>query len=337
MPSLREEPSIPAVHALHLLELAHRWNVTPDAVLAGTELRERDFRDPAKRLPIRELVTLVERARELTGEPGLGLYFGLRMQVVSHGFLGFAAMTAATLGDALEIAVRFIPTLTTAFSLELEKNGEKTALVLVERADLGAARDAVLLSLLVGIWRIGCSLTGRELKGRAELAVLEPAYFGRFRAVAPNLTFGRPRNRLVFDASVLAQPVVSADPAALELAREQCERALSMLGFEGRIAGRVRAAMSNADGGFRGIDEVASSLKLSERTLKRRLKLESTTYSTILDEARLARAQTLLREERRTLEEIAEALGYSNVANLTRAFRRWTGTTPAAYRRARPS
>jgi AraC-like DNA-binding protein len=329
----RDLPSIPAVQALHLVELVRRWGVSPAALLRGIDLDERALSDPNRRVAADVLVPLVERARTLTGEPGLGIYFGLRMQVASHGYLGFAAMTAPTVGEALDLAARFAPVLTTAFTLRLTQTEKTAALVLDEEADFGPARDAVLFALLVGIWRIGCTLTGRELGGHAELSFPEPAYFSRFRPVAPNVRFAQARNRLVFPATTLALPLSSADPAALQLAREQCERAIEALGFEGRLVGRVRAAVSKAGGGFRTLDEVAAKLGISSRTLKRKLATRGTSYSDLLDQARLERARELLRSDRRSIEEIAETLGYSDVANFTRAFRRWTGTTPAAHRR----
>jgi AraC-like DNA-binding protein len=326
---------VPLVHALHLVELARRWGVSTSALLRGTDIDERELVDPSKRLPITKLVELVERARALTGEPGLGVYFGLRMQAASHGYLGFAAMTAATLGEALELATRFAPMITTAFTLSLERSGDTAALVIGEEADLGPARDAILLALVIGIWRIGCTLSAVDLTGRGELAFPEPPYFARFRSGAPNVRFGGAQNQLVFDRAVLDYPLATADPAALSLAREQCERAILALGFEGRVVGRVRGAIPRTGGGFRTLDEVAEKVSMSTRTLKRKLAAAGTTYGELLDEARRVRAERLLASEKRSIDEIAAALGYSDVANFTRAFRRWTGTTPAAHRKGR--
>ncbi len=324
---------MPAVQALHLAELVQRWGVSRAALLGDLGVSERELADPSTKLPVRELVPLVERARRLTGEPGLGIYFGVRMQVVSHGYLGFAAMTAGTVGEAIELAVRFAPLLTNAVSLSVRRGARSVAVVVEEEAPLGPARDAVLLAILVGIWRIGCTLTGRELEGRADLAIPEPPYFDRFRSIARPVRFSQPKNQLVFDPEVLGYRLATADPAALELARAQCERSLEQLGYGGRTLSVARAAVLRPQGGSRTLEEVAAKLRVSGRTLKRRLAAAGTTYSALLHEARLERARELLAQGERSIEQVADALGYSDTANFTRAFRRWTRTTPAAYRR----
>lgn len=329
----RDEPSVPLVHALHLVELARRRGVTSSELLRGTGLVEAELSDPGGRLGVSSLVRLVERARSLTREPALGIYFGLRMQAASHGYLGFAAMTASTLGEALDLATRFAPTLTTAFSLRAWRRGDSAALVIDEESDLGPARDAVMIALLVGLWRIGCTLAGAELRGRAELAMPEPAYFARFRGALPEVRFGQPAHQLVFEASVLDAPLVSADPAALRLASAACERAIEALGAEASVVGRVRASVLTPAGARRSLDEVARRMRVSPRTLKRRLEDAGTTFSTLRDEALRARAESMLRGSTRAIDAVAEALGFSDAANFTRAFRRWTGTTPAAFRR----
>jgi AraC-like DNA-binding protein len=125
-----------------------------------------------------------------------------------------------------------------------------------------------------------------------------------------------------------------ADAAALRLAKEQCERELDALGAGETMAGRVRRLLRVEGGGFRGLEEVAVELHVSTRTLKRRLAAEAVSFSQLLDEERRSHALLLLRAPERSLDEIADRLGYSDLANFTRAFRRWTGKTPGAYRKS---
>ena len=327
-----EDASLPAVHALHLVQLVARWRVPADALLDDFGLTESGLSDPEARLSIATCERIIARARALTGEPALGIYLGLQMRVAWHGYLGFAAMTAATARDALLLAMRYAPTRTSAIGLRLHESGRMASLVIEERASLGTAQDAVIFALLVGIWQIGGALTGRALEGSADVTFAEPAYFGRFPDVA-RVRFEQPVHQLVFDRALLDLPLAMADPAAQRLVREQCERALEALGTGARLSVRVRQRLPREGGGFRTLDEVAAELGTSPRTLKRKLAQEGHAFSSLLDEERRERALLLLRAPELSLEDVADRLGYSDLANFSRAFRRWTGRTPGAFRR----
>ena len=327
------EHSLPAVHVLHLLELVKRWDVSAEQLLEGVALDEASLSAPSARVSIPTLVRIVERARALTAEPALGLFFGMQMRISTHGYLGFAAMTASTVREALELAVRFAPTRTTAVSLRLLIDDGVASLVIDEHAELGPARDVVVLALLVGIWQIGNALTSRELTGEADLAFPAPPWFSRFAGVM-NVRFGQPCNRLVFDAALLDLPLTMADREALQLAREQCERALEALGADGLLAPRVRKVLARESARAPTLEDVAAELHLSPRTLKRRLATEGAAYSALLEDHRREKAMLLLRSRDLSVDAVAERLGYSDVTSFSRAFRRWTGTTPAAYRRS---
>jgi AraC-like DNA-binding protein len=242
-------------------------------------------------------------------------------------------MTAGTIRQAIELAIRFVPTRTTALAFHLHVEGETASLVIEERAPLGKSRAFILIALMMGIAQIGRAITKKDLAGEAEFVFDEPAYFARFAHVAPGrLRFGQPSNRLVFAASVLDLPLDMADPVAMQLAREQCEREMQALGRDDRTAARVRELLPLPEG-FRTLEEIAQMVGVSVRTLKRRLADQGTSYSTLLDELRQERALLLLRDETLSREQIAERLGYSDAANFTRAFRRWTGKTPGMVRK----
>lgn len=322
-----------------MTDLVLRWQVTPERLLADLGLRREDLLEPEARIPLGSFILLVERARTITGEPGLGYYLGLQTRVSAHGYLGFAAMTSATLREALELATQFAPVRTTALSLRLRETKTTASLIVEERANLGSATDVILTGLMVGLWQIGNALIGRELAGTADFMFPEPAYFPRFAHLVPRVRFGMPVNQLSFDHALLDARIGQADPAAQRLALVQCERALSALGFDGKIAARVRAlvfdrARGHRPGTLRGVEEVARALHVSPRTLKRKLALEGTTYKELALEEKRELAFMLLQNEAESIESVAEHVGYTDVANFTRAFKQWTGKTPGAYRRA---
>lgn len=331
----REKHSIPAAHVLQLLQVVARWGITADELLDGLAVDPNKLEEPLQRVTIPVLEKVAARAYALTNEPALGFYLGMQMRISAHGYLGFAAMTSSSVREALEIAMRFAPTRTSALALRLHVDGDVCALVIDEVVSLGAARDMIILSLIVGLEQIGSALTGKPLEGMADVTFAMPPNFSRFDALTRGrIRFDQPANQLVFSAALLDLPIVLADPVARRLAQEQCERELDALGHQGNLVSRVRALVPKQAGGFCTLEEIATLVGHSPRTLKRKLAEQGTAFSEILEQQQRDRALMLLRAPDLSLEHVAERVGYSDVANFTRAFRRWTGLTPGAYRRA---
>lgn len=326
---------LPAVHTRHIIDLVKRWGVTAQDVLGPLGIDEATLEDPGARLAIADVERIVRRSIELTGEEGLGFYLALEMRISWHGYLGFAAMTAPTLREALVIAERYTPTRTSTMNLRLLEEGDSASLILDELEDLGAAREIVVVGLLLGIATIGDAITGARLSGHAELAMPEPPHFARFNHLFERVLFARPAHRLVFPASQLDMPLTLADPGALRLATERCEAELAALGFDQRAGARLRALLTTSlqqASAPIGPDDAARALGMSGRTLKRRLADEKTSYRDILDDVRHKRALAMLDDKRLTITEIAARLGYADAPSFTHAFQRWTGQSPAAVR-----
>src|SRR5262249_10173069 len=149
------------------------------------------------------------------------------------------------------------------------------------------------------------ALTGKPLPGTVDVAAPEPPYFARFRDVVGGaVRFNQPMHQLVFDAAILDLPIVLRDPAALQLAKQQCERELNALGFSQTAAAGVRRVLLAEDRGFRALEEVARRLGMSTRTLKRKLAGEGTSFSQILDEERRERALLLVHSPALSLEQV---------------------------------
>lgn len=332
-PSL-SQVELPGAYAAQLVELVVELGGSTEELFEGSALSEAALRDPATRVTLPAYQALVRRAHTLTGEEGLGFYMGLKMRISAHGFLGFAAMTADDLRAALELAVRFSATRSQALGLKLSETDDEAIVELLEFEPLGEVREFVVTSAMVGLAQVGAAITGSPIRGRALATFAEPAAFPRFRHLLPGeVAFGQPSNCLIFPREALSRRLVMADPVAAALAKQQCERELEELRRARAIAGRVEAALLSPSGGYRSVEEVAERLHVSARTLKRQLAAEGTTFTDVLDGLRQARALILLQEHQRSVDEIATELGYSDTANFTRAFKRWTGSTPAAYRR----
>jgi AraC-like DNA-binding protein len=326
-------PSLPAVHALHLADAVRACNGPHELLLEELGQTRDALSEPSARIGIERYIALCERAVELTGEPGLGFVLGVQAQFSRFGSLGFAVMSAATLRDAIELIERFLPTVTTVIRYRCRVEGAHAVLQLEEAVPLGAAREMIVFALSTLIWQLGERLTGVHLAADVEFPFAEPAYFARFAAAAPGrVSFGASAHRVRFDRKFLDLPLVSADPAAARTARAHCERELQALEAETSLVAHVHNALFADSSGLPTPQQLARALGMAERTLKRRLAEHGTSYTQILEAGRRQRALELLATPA-SVDEIAERLGYSDAANFTRAFRRWTGRNPRSLRR----
>lgn len=237
----------------------------------------------------------------------------------------------ATVGEAIKLGLQFAPLFSTALAVELSVEGALAVLTFEERADLGSVRDMVLISMIVGLREIGTVVTGRKTGGSAEYAFPEPAYQARFAHVAPPSRFDQPSTRFRFDAAILNYPVLTRDPVAREQARIQCARDLDALRARSGLADRARRLLANED--LESLEQLAARLNMAPRTLRRRLASEGVSFSALVDEIVCDEAQRLMRSSRMPIEEVARRLGYTSASSFARAFHRWTGKSPARYRR----
>lgn len=325
--------TLPAARALQLVRLVRRWNIRSEQLLGPLGMREELLEEPLARLPYEDMRALVERARELTAEPGLGFYMGIEQRISSYGYLGFAAMSAATVREALELTVQFAPALTNAFDVRMNTEGGSASLSIHFHVDLGNVADVIILSMLVGLWQLGSSATGKELTGLTDLTIPEPHYYRRFAQLLPKARFGQAVNRVVCEKWMLDLPLLNSDRAALRLARGQCQAMLDAMVSESALVERVRDRVTRSSNRHTSIAEVAATEGVSPRTLKRKLAAQGVSFSELLTDARRETALRLLSTSSLSVDAIAKRLGYSTSPNFIRAFQRWTGKTPITYRR----
>jgi AraC-like DNA-binding protein len=235
----------------------------------------------------------------------------------------------------MELIVRFTPLMSAATGLRLDIGGRTSVLTLVENADFGPVRDVVLLAHLTGLLRIAQLFTGRDLEATAEIAFQKPPYHTRFAHLLPHVRYGQGQTRALIKTTALDTPLVMADASAFDLARKECELQLGTLTGGGSLVRSVRRLVLDRDGGVRSLREVAKAVHMAPRTLRRKLALQGSSLSLLLEAERRHRAVSLLRNSDLSIEGMYRLLGYTSVQSFTRAFRQWTGETPAAFRRLR--
>jgi AraC-like DNA-binding protein len=281
-----------------------------------------------------DFVQLCDSGLQLTGDPELGIKFGGRLDLTSHGILGYALMSSRTVEQALQRLIRYIGLAAPPIHFEQAMQGSRCLLVCHAEPELAPQQfyiDAVLVSVIVSAH----TLLGARVAREAELWLTgpAPAHARRYETVAGvAVSFERPHNAVTMPRRYLDAPVLSAEPAMAELCRRQCEKLLANMRDRRGLAGRIREQLLRAPGHFPDIDRIAKQYGLSQRTLRRRLTDEGTSYRTLLDEVRLELARTYLTSTGLPVAEIAALLGYDDPANFRRAFKRMQRQSPVDYR-----
>jgi AraC-like DNA-binding protein len=295
--------------------------------------------DAEHRVPSALYAALLADAEAATGDPCFALRLGAATRVAHLGLLGFVLQASTTLGEALQAYERWQRTLGESLAIALRRQGRLATLDLVP-ADADAAGAARIESMTAAVHAVCSDLAGRPLPWTAvQLAHLADDRDGRRRAALQRLLGVLPTvgdNRLVFDARALDWPVphAVADPALTTLLRTLLAEQHDALGAPGtaaRAEAWLRRHLSQC--ARPQLAALAAALHCSPRALQSRLQAEGTSFRALADAVACDAAQAWLRQGERTAE-IAYALGFAEEAAFFRAFRRWTGRTPAAIRSA---
>jgi AraC-like DNA-binding protein len=325
--------AIPAAGLL-LSEIAERYGVAPEELFTDPDLKSSALRSKSVCLDNSQMHAAVVRACLLTGEPGLGFPIGLQLRLYIHGFVfGAGTLFAQTVRDALRLYLQLARLHGLSNVPVLWEDGERAALIFEGQGNLGPAHEVVLICILTGFAQAASDLAGHDAIERIDLAIAEPNYLPRFvhLPVTRKMRFGQTHSGLWGRSSFLDLRLSDIKPGDVERMKAQCEHELAALGhanFRHRVLTLLRSAPESAP----SLDEAAAQLRVSPRTLKRRLAELGTSYSELTDQISLARAEQLLLRTDDSIDQVAEKLDFSDAPGFIRAFRRWTGLTPARYR-----
>ncbi|MBN3725502.1 AraC family transcriptional regulator [Burkholderia sp. Ac-20379] len=331
-------PTIPVAYPRLLLQVFAERGLEAAAVRAGTGLRDAVLAQPDARVAPSQWARLVLNAIRLTGDEGLGFELGLRLRPSAHGFLGYAAMTAPDLRTAFAVNARYFRTRNRQYTLAYAERGDGATLTLSGVQASPVLRHHTLFEfVLTGLAQSLPLLTGRHAAPlELRFAWPEPPWFARYRDRLPPVRFDCDACALWIAREALDWPLSIADDVAHRQALAQVEREYAAVRQDdGDWVERVRAELVADAEGYPGPDALARRLLVSTRTLRRRLDEAGAGYRALLDEARYRDARQLLRASDLDLKTIAARLQFSDPANFTRAFRKWAGTTPSAFRRER--
>jgi len=306
-------------------------------IFAHAGLTLADITDPERNLRLNAVARLFEEASAAAGDPALGIQFARSFPVGGTGVLGFLFVHSRTVAEAMRTVARFVPLLGAPRQMTFEESPRGGVLwwrwpdtAGSPFTQLGSYASALLtLRLKMIIATSGWQPLEVEMQSAPLNSAEVRNVFGQ------NVSFLAGRNAIHVDAPTLSQPIAHAEPGLRAVLESYGERMMAELPSPdlGTLE-QARAAIEKLMSERRvSLDEIAAYLNCPPRTLQARLASQSSkTFEEVLNDARKARAEELLKVSNVTMTEIALHLGFSELSAFTRAAQRWFGRTPSAQR-----
>jgi AraC-like DNA-binding protein len=318
-----------------LAQLADQEHIAVEPWLAGQGITRAQIDDAAVRVSYRQASLIIKRALRAFPHGDIGLKVGSYQSIGSFGIVGLAMMTARTFGEAMAIGVEHAPVSHALMDVTLEPAAGGAA-AMVARPLFPDHEILVFLceELFASTLILARALAGPSFKPLSlELTYRAPPHAAEYRALfrCP-VNFGASRNRVVVEPRWLALPLATHHPISAQQALAICRDQAAQMKRQSEIVASVERILRLRLAEHPTLAEVAQSLNLGERTLRRHLAAAGRVFRDIHDQLRTERALELLSAGALSIAAIGNEVGFSDAREFRRAFKRWTGAPPTAMK-----
>lgn len=323
-----------------------KLGVDVSALLEEAGITRETLADPDARSTTAQVGALWSRAYGLSGDPDLALHAVEALPFGAYRVVDFLASNAPTVGAAFEQIAAHLPIINTTVQLSIRAGSSEVEFRVEGRdASVAVSRPYAEYTLGAVVLRIRSMLGIRSMLEHplplvaVEFAAAAPAFNAEHKRIfrCP-VRFEQPHHRLIVSRSTWEDGNARADANLFAVLERHARDLLTELPNDDPVISEARQAIEACfSGQAPSIEGTARRMGVSTRTLQRRLQRAGVSHNDLVDEARHAQAVSYLSQQDVAIAEIAYVLGFSDQSAFTRAFKRWTGSTPAMFRRqARP-
>ena len=313
-----------------LLDISRESGFSTDDIIKHAKI---DLSKPMQEV---ELPRIIDYVYNYTKDEALMIKLGQRVDVTYFGSFGFALMSCSSFSEAIKLINRYQLLLGTGINLNVLSDPHKSQYALrVAISVLSNLQKKLLTELIISqsIYLLGIIINNDKLKFTVSFQHEGIHNKELYESILKcNVKFNQPHNEISVPINLSKEKLVAANSAVHIIYEEQCERLLRDLNKVENFSAATRRILLQAGDDLPDIKEVAFKLHMSESTLRRRLKEESSSYRIICDEVRDVLAKKYLTTTNLTISDIAMLLNYSEAASFRRAFVRWNKVTPNDYR-----
>ena len=318
-----------------MIAACDRLGLDTKVMLDAVGIRRETLDDPDARLEASQVSALWTKAYELSRDPVLSLHAAEACPLGAYKVIDYMAYNAATVGEAFRCSSRYFKLVNTAIRLPIDDSGDPVTFdVEDENGPKGVSRPYAEYCLAAFV--LHCrTATGVDFPvervtfvHRAPESVTEHE-----RVFGGPVAFEASHNRLTLARRVWETLTVRGEPGVLQLLTEHADLLLEKLPKGPDLVERLRRVIGERlRGGDSSLESVAREVGMSERSLQRHLREHGYSYQALADEVRAATARLYLEQPDIAIAEVAYLLGFADPSTFHRAFKRWTGITPARAR-----
>ncbi|NVK41590.1 MAG: AraC family transcriptional regulator [Oceanospirillaceae bacterium] len=327
-----------------LLSHAEQQGYNLNSLLSSVGMTRSDLEGRSD-FPADQFNQLYQHVMWLVQDESFGLLTGGNLPTGTFRMMCFAMITCATLGDAVRRCSQFYeickgPTVKPTLLVDgdqaifhyvaLDSMPADTVRRLVSNETPALIRSSLSIWHHFMSWMIGYRLPLQ----RACFTFAEQPNLSDYQNLFQcPIEFNEPDNRLIFPADQLSMPMMQNAETLRGFLRTAPYQLMVMVNGDRSVSAQVKGLIGrDFSRPPPSIQEVAEALNMSSRTLRRHLDKEGTTYQALKDQSRFNAAQEYLSYPDVSVQEVASLLGFTEPSAFVRAFRKWSGTTPAAYR-----
>lgn len=319
------------------LQALDSFGIRSQQVLTGTGLTAKELSLCDSIISTAQVIKIYENTLKQSSDPQLAWFLGARANIASLGIYGFTILSAPTLRQALVFAGRYSKIITPTIKINYQETPLGGKLSILPAGAISYSPQLLRFMLDYHVSVFNCVL--KELLGDtftpSRIDFSYPA--SHFPEVHKNLITCHAHYHTPDTAYYLAEQWLHhhnprGNSIVFNRMKEECDERMAKLATSLGISGRIRNYFLTTQDNRFSMGEVCEHLALSERTLRRKLNEEGTSFSEVIDSCRLQIAIKYLEETHLPIEGIASRLGFSSAVGFRQAFHRWTGATPSKIR-----
>jgi AraC-like DNA-binding protein len=320
-----------------LVEVLAEEGIPPVASLKGSGIDVDELYSASVLTSVRQYATVCKNAMALSRDPATPFKVGSRLHLAAYGMYGYALMSCLSLRDYFRLGVKYHQLATPTLTIVWTEYPDRAVWTFPDAFISSPSRE-------LGQFLIEQQFTQhvthlQDVAGhscppvKACFSYAAPSYAGLYpKFLGCPCYFDQEQCELVYDSVILEQEPQLAHRHSAAMIQEMCDRLIGQAKTSTGASGEVYQVLMRKPGEFPSMEVVAEVLKMTSRTLRRRLEAEGTSFVAIVDDVRCSLATEYLRTTKMSTEDIAMLLGFSDAANFRRALKRWTGKGPGDFR-----